>query len=494
MIWDRLDMNAAAKIDNSAFIARMLTSGGDKRIRVATNANTNMYGASPFPRSILGYAASTANDISLDAFDHLKIITRGWPENSSISGEFYATALEKLRAKIKHCYLLLADTDIVFAPSGTDLEYVALALAKVRSGKAVTNIILGADEVGSGCILSAQGKTFATETALSENIQKGAALEGIEECQVIEIPVRDAAGEARTSYAIADDIDCMVTAIVNQRRHALVHIVHGSKTGLILPRMAEIDRLIARHGAAVTYVVDACQARINAATINDYLKRGIIVLLSGSKFMGGPPFSGFALVPPRFPRKKTLPPGLRIIFRRGEWPLDWSGADIFDNSANPGLLLRLEAALFELDRFSRLGQRKRTRVITHFHGAVSAFVRHLDADIITGSVEPSCLNDHPIERFTLATINLSRLPQNPDFATAQRWQRVLAARGLRLGRPVKCVKLPSGAWAGTLRISLSMPLMIMLSNLTDDALTKKLDNDMARITNVLGAAASTAAA
>ncbi|MEQ1548963.1 MAG: hypothetical protein ABL918_10015 [Chakrabartia sp.] len=487
-------MNAAAKIDNGAFIARMLTSGGDKRICVATSANTNMYGASPFPRSILGYAASTANDISLDAFDHLKIVTSAWPVNTTISGEFYANALEKLRVKIKQCYTLPTDTDIVFAPSGTDLEYVALALAKIGSRKAVTNIILGADEVGSGCILSAQGKTFATETALRENIIKGSAITGLEDTHVIEVPVRDAVGEARTSCAVADDIDFYVATIVKQRRHALVHIVHGSKTGLILPRMSEIDRLIARHGAAITFVVDACQARINAATINDYLIRGVIVLLSGSKFMGGPPFSGFALVPPRFPRKKPLPTGLKIVFRRGEWPLNWSGADIFDNSANPGLLLRLEAALFELDRFSRLGQRERTRVITHFRGAVSSFVRHLDADIITGSVEPSCPNDHLIERFTLATINLSRLPHSPDFATAQRWQRVLAARGLRLGQPVKCVKLPSGAWAGTLRVSLSMPLMITFSNLTDDALTKRLDKDMARITNVLGAAASTIAA
>src|SRR6185295_16258916 len=81
-------------------------------------------------------------------------------------------------------------------------------------------------------------------------------------------------------------------------RHALVHVVHGSKTGLILPSLADIDRLSESHGESIGFVVDACQARITSPAIADYLERGAIVFVTGSKFMGGPPFSGFALVPP----------------------------------------------------------------------------------------------------------------------------------------------------------------------------------------------------
>ena len=79
--------------------------------------------------------------------------------------------------------------------------------------------------------------------------------------------------------------------------YPLVHVVHGSKTGLVLPHLDDIDRLQLRFGGDVAFVVDACQARITTQAIHDYLARGIIVFLTGSKFMGGPPFSGFALLP-----------------------------------------------------------------------------------------------------------------------------------------------------------------------------------------------------
>ena len=59
-------------------------------------------------------------------------------------------------------------------------------------------------------------------------------------------------------------------------------------------------------------VVDACQARITSAALHDYLERDGIVFVTGSKFMGGPPFSGFALVPRRIAgRRRRCPRGWR---------------------------------------------------------------------------------------------------------------------------------------------------------------------------------------
>ena len=52
------------------FVAALLASGGDGRIELRSGANTNQYGASPFPRSVRAYASSTANDVSLAAFEH----------------------------------------------------------------------------------------------------------------------------------------------------------------------------------------------------------------------------------------------------------------------------------------------------------------------------------------------------------------------------------------------------------------------------------------
>src|SRR5690606_1501 len=104
-------------------------------------------------------------------------------------------------------------------------------------------------------------------------------------------------------------------------------------------------------------------------------------------------------------------------------------------------------------------------VIEEFGKSVSELAHRLDA----GIVSPALTGDG-LHVSTLATLDLSALPGNPDFAVAQRWHRVLAARGLRLGQPVKCVRHGAGGWAGTLRISLSMPLISTLAAQDREAL------------------------
>lgn len=467
----------------SQFVSPMLTSGGDRRITVRPGSNTNIYGASPFPRSTLGYASSTANDISLDAFRHLEQMIGAWAQGRLQDGDNYRRALESMRARIRSVWDLPDDTDIVFAPSGTDLEFVALDIAARRSGRAVTNILLGQDEVGSGCVLSAAGRYFASETPLCAAVQKGQPVAGLEGTDVTDIPVRDVSGAPRASSAIVRDIETCVSEVVRAGRHALAHAVHGSKTGLVLPSLEGIDALRRRHGDALTIVVDACQARIEARDLLAYLERDCIVLLTGSKFMGGPPFSGSALVPAGLRPDRALSEGLATVFRRAEWPLGWPGSEILPDTANPGLLLRLEAALFELERFCGISKAARGRVIGEFGRAVRMLAERLGV----GLVAPSLAGD-ALHQSTLATLDLSGLPCRPDFATAQRWHRVLAARGLRLGQPVKCVPDASHGWAGTLRISLSMPLISILADLEQSELASRFARDMARIADVLEAA------
>ena len=465
----------------SAFVARMLATGGDSRIRVSPGASTNMYGASPFPREMLAYAATTANDISLEAFEHLHRTVQCWA-SGAMSGDDYTAALERLRDTLRAAYALDPVTNIVFAPSGTDLEFVALHLAMAVSGKPVTNIILGADEVGSGCGLAASGRYFSNETVLAECVEKGSCVAGLEGATTIDVPVRDADGKARSSQAIRVAVADLVEAAIADDRHALVHVVHGSKTGLVLPAFDDIDVLRTRFGGAMTLVIDACQARITQKSVAAYLDRSAIVFITGSKFMGGPPFSGFALLPDTVRCVSPVPQGFETLFRRAEWPAGWPGAERLANSANPGLLLRLEAALFELARYSALSTSRIAGVSTSFNRATRTLAETLGARHI-------CPSHSASQAATMATLDLSSLPCGPDFETAQRWQRVLAARGIRLGQPVRCVKRPDGRWGGTLRISLSMPTIVSLAALTPQAADERLGRDMASIAEILGAAA-----
>ncbi len=287
--------------------AELMTKGGDARIVLDPEQHRNRYHSAPYPQDMLAYASSTANDISADAFAHV----------SGLGEPDYAEGLEAMRVRVRAAYCVPEDVAIVFAPSGTDLEYVALACVHDRAAR-LHNVLLGADEVGSGCIHSAHGRYFANETALGAKVEPGAPLPGLGERVTIEdVPVRDALGHAFASACIRDRIEQGFEHAGDA--HTLVHVVHGSKTGLTLPLLEDLDDLIARHGELMTLVVDACQARITSAAIADYLARDAIVFVTGSKFMGGPPFSGFVLVPPAIvARAPKLPEGLSAVFRRAE--------------------------------------------------------------------------------------------------------------------------------------------------------------------------------
>jgi hypothetical protein len=470
----------------------LMASGGDARITLGEQTGLNRYFSAPRPSDVLAYASSTANDISPAAFRHVQPLAR-----PSLSGREYAEALEGLRQRIRRAYSLPEEVAIVFAPSGTDLEYVGLACAAGRAPRGTHNVLLGADEVGSGCIYSAFGQYFAESTALGLPTKPGTPVPGLGETHVgmIDIPVRNDAGRARPSSEIAGAVGDAVAHAGAAGRHPLVHVVHGSKTGLILPALDDLDRLRTEHGIAISFVVDACQARITSAAIADYLARDAIVFITGSKFMGAPPFSAFALVPPGLAVSAApLAEGLATIFRRAEWPSEWPGAEQLADTANPGLLLRLEASVFELERFQALSLGEATRLILSFHQAVrSAIIERSDARRVAPYPPGDRLeaDTHPIEMRTLSTLDLSRLGgRERPIEDAQRWHRDLLAHGIRLGQPVKCVRLPDGGWGATLRIGVTMWQLVERAGLSDGELDRAFCDDMARIRGGLEAVAA----
>lgn len=472
--------------------ALLMTQGGDVRLLLDPETGLNRYYSAPRPSAALAYASSTANDISPGAFARAEQVLAEIGADPS-PGD-YAERLEALRWRIRRAYGVAGEVAIVFAPSGTDLEYVALACVAGRAPGSTHAILLGADEVGSGCIHSAHGLYFAEETALGIATQAGAEVPGLGgvHVELIDIPVRDRMARVRPSAYIAERMRASVAGARAASRHSLVHIVHGSKTGLILPSLDDVDRLIAGHGDAATLVVDACQARITGEAVNDYLLRNAIVFVTGSKFMGGPPFSGFALVPRALAeRTPPLAEGLATIFRRAEWPKGWPGAEMLPDTVNIGLLLRLEAAIFELERFQALDPADVERVILAFHAAVrSGIVEKTSARRVApyppGQVEDA--DTHPIEMRTLSTLDFSA--SGATFEDAQAWHKALALAGVRVGQPVKCVRLRDGRWGATLRIGLAMPQIAERAALDEETLVRSFCEDMARIRQALADASA----
>jgi len=474
---------------HAARLASALVSGGDGRIRLDAQGR-NQYYASAAPSDALAYGSSTISSISDHAFQTL---IGQWRDrlDQPMAASGYAAGLDMIRSRLGSCLGLEDRTAIIFAASGTDLEYVGLAAA--WDGKPLTAVLLGRDEVGSGCVHSAAGRFFAEETATGARVVAQSAIDpafaGIE---LIDVAVRDAAGRPRASAAVAAELSLHVERAAANGRRAIVHVVHGSKSGLTLPALSDVERLKAAHGDAVTIVVDACQLRIAPAIVRRYLALDCVVLMTGSKFAGGPPFSGFALVPAAvMDRAQPLPHGFRRLANRAEWPIDWPGADCLNASGNFGLLLRLEAALIEIERFAALPEARVTHVAARFSHHVMRLVKRLELAEVPGA-GTSCIATE-----TLRTLDLSARWPQCDFDAAKamhghiaRQSRQWLGQEIRLGQPVKTHPLPDGRPAGTLRLSLSMPLIVEMAALDEIALDMRLDRDM----SLVGAAISAAGA
>lgn len=456
----------------------LLSGGGDARITLEQGSGLNKYLSAPYPRDVIAYSSSTVSDISSEAFDHLLSIMDNPCD--------YRDRLCQLRQRIRAAYGIKPDAQIVFAPSGTDLEYVALAAVLGRPGgeSGIHNVLLGADETGSGCIHSAKGRYFAKETALGASVEPAQDIPGFGPVSMVDVPVRCGAGQARSSAQVLEQIRSEVTRASAEGKHSLVHGVHGSKTGLVLPELTDIEALQSEFGSQLTFVIDACQARITSRAIADYLDRGAIVLMTGSKFIGAPPFNGWALVPARLSAAAApLPSGFATIFRQAEWPDHWPGVQQLPASENLSLALRLEAAMFEIERFQAIPIERVQDIIATFEDAISTqLVNRLGVKrVLPGGIA----EDLPIEMRTLATLDLSMLEGLRTFDEAQHLHRRLAMDGIRLGQPVKCVALsetgPEKGWGGTLRVGISMPQMVQWSALSNQALGELIAREIRQI-------------
>ena len=473
-------------------LADWMTRGGDARIVLDPATALNRYHSSPYPRDVLAFASSTANDLSADAMAFLEA---EFAEGAGVleAGDAYTAYLDKMRGRISTAYSLPEGTDIFFAPSGTDLEYVALLAVAGRKPNGIANLLLGADEVGSGCIHSAAGRYFANETALIAEVVPGQPIDGLPPIEMGDFPVRNPEGEAFDSETLAAQMGVAIANALTEGRYPLVHVVHGSKTGLVLPHLDDIYRLQSRFGGDVAFVVDACQARITTQAIHDYLARDIIVFLTGSKFMGGPPFSGFALLPNGMAGSAApLASGMATVFRRAEVPTVWAGAESLTQSGNAGLALRLSASLFELERFQKLSIDRVTRVVSAFNQAAGALADQLRARKVAATPAEDADEEveHPIEMQTLVTLDLCHdenggVSRTLDFDSAVAIHKAMTADGVRLGQPVRCVKLADGRWGATLRVGLSMPQVVRLDGVGDAEMIEWLQSAMDRIAAAL---------
>jgi hypothetical protein len=362
-------------------IEKILVLGGDHRLSVDQHTQLNGYGCRPFPRpEAITFSSSTATSISQYAFDVAERRRQQFVAMAIANGTQAAVSslAQEVRDGVQRLLGFGADlAEVVIAASGTDSFLIAQGLARLIAARPITTIIVGVEESGSGVKLALQERHFANDTALSDTVRKGQPLSagGGQERQ-IDLPVRDPAGGAVPLGALDHQVQKLVEEHVAAGNFVVVHAMNHSKLGYSGPSRALLAELGQRFGQNVCIVVDACQMRLDREEIIEYLQRRMMVIITGSKYFTGPPFSGAILVPEQIVHKvqesgAKFDAGFNAYCAREDLPQRLRAVLSGESrSYNLGSMFRWVAALAEMERYFAIPAILRARAVAHFCGRV----------------------------------------------------------------------------------------------------------------------------
>jgi len=338
----------------------LLVSGGDPRLALDHLSGCNGYGCGPSPaRQLLCFGSSTASPISERAYARAERVREQLMHAAIGLGldEALDRRTEEMRHELRAHLQLPADVEIVFSPSGTDSQLHALALTRALLGERLTTIVVAADQTGSGTPATARGQHFNAQTATGIAVRKDTPIAGLA-CESMALPLSDDAEFAPR----ADHAQAVLDAVkaVSARGHAaMLQIMDSSKLGWRAADQDCLDSIAQRWPGRVQLVVDACQMRLGCRRLRAYLERGAMVLITGSKFYGGPAFSGALLVPGMLSRALQrccgVAEGLFDYVGRSDWPVAWTALRArSEPRLNLGQWLRWEAALEEIAAYHQV--------------------------------------------------------------------------------------------------------------------------------------------
>ena len=355
----------------------LIAGGGDDRIWLDPATRRNRYGvpASPAPDE-LWFSSSTASAIS----------PRGWAAADQ--------ALDRLIEPGRHTIDAYFDTlrrrllalygapgaEAVLAASGTEAELVTLCLALSLANGPIANIVVAPAETGSGVPAAASGQHFLDRASLGGPVAKAARLAGWEDAQVAldTIEIRLPCGTLRSQADVDQEAALKVERAVAGGAFALLHVLDASKTGRPGVSRDAAARIAGRYPDQVLVVVDACQLRCAAADVRRDLEQGLAVMVTGSKFAGGPAFCGALLLPARLAERlacaKPANAALAPYSAALDWPDSLRGAFAakLTHPANLGLGLRWSAALAEIEAYEAVPAEWRAAMLADFNRAVLA--------------------------------------------------------------------------------------------------------------------------
>jgi hypothetical protein len=488
----------------------LLAGGGDPRLTVDPARGVNQYGCGPMPSpQTWNFASSTASSISERAYARAGLAREQLMRAATTAGleAAFDARIEDMREELRaHLQLSASDVDVVFSPSGTDSQLHALFIARSLLGPALTTIVVGSDQTGSGTADTARGRHFSTQTASERPVRKGAPILGLSGDSVA-VPLIDGAGGimARTDSDLAV-LEAIATAVANGA-NVLLQIMDTSKLGWRSPSEACLEEIAKRWPDQVRVVVDACQMRLGRRRIGTYLDRGYMVLITGSKFFGGPAFSGALLVPSGLSRSldrgERIAPGLLDYTSRSDWPQRWVALrSRFESRPNLGQWLRWEAALEEIKAYYGVPDAFRALALGTLRAGIESIIVLSPSLRLVGSKTTAwSAEDEEFAHATIFPFTITRY-RSPlsvddcrivyralardlrDVVGGSEPDRGVAARRCLVGQPVR-VEMQDGEPTAVLRLCVGARLVTETWSPDAGAASQNLQREVDRIAGVV---------
>ncbi|MUU78450.1 hypothetical protein [Winogradskyella endarachnes] len=337
----------------------LLMDGGDLRLNIDEIALLNKYGCRPFPRpDAFTFASSTATSVSNFAFDKTDKVRRIVIKNSLKNGFKSSTNefSESLKDRLKKIFKLNTESQIIFSPSGTDSSLQIAGITQIITDKDIAHVLVAADETGSGVPAALKGCHFENTTALNFPIKKGDKIEGFRDVELNKVTLRDDKGDLKSSTAIDKEVFTAISKANDAGKHVVLHVMDQSKLGYQSPSEKMIKDLDSLTNLSIQVIVDSAQVRLDPKDIQNYLKKGFIVSITGSKYFTGPPYSGALILPQSVSKsiqaiKNTLPKGLTKYYNHSDWPTSWHCSKDLCDGYNYGSYMRWNAAIVEMERY-----------------------------------------------------------------------------------------------------------------------------------------------
>jgi len=305
----------------SAPVNALLLADGDKRSALSPVTGLNRYGCAPLPQpGTISLSACSGNEVGRVGFAagqqmRLRLMQAAW---AGTLGQSIADITAHQKARIAKIM-------------GVTLNSIDV-MSLVESGTAATHLVATHLTAGpQSCLYLIVGpKETGREIPEAVSTAPHVMIEGVE--------IREGeSGEPVAPSVLEYILERRITKAIDQGMRVILQVVEGSKTGLVAPGIDVVRRLIARFPNHFKVVADFCQMRPGTCPA-EYLELGASIVATGSKFLGGPVFSGVAIEP------------------KGS----------HTQSASVGTVLRWEAALAECENLSSLSESQRSEGLRAF--------------------------------------------------------------------------------------------------------------------------------